>query len=85
MRASWRITLDAALRHEPGEMLEGPVVAALRIRRKTAGREFPAVQVVAQTIAACAFPRTRFITAVAVLSILRLLAFHECGSFAWNF
>jgi hypothetical protein len=66
-------------------MLEGPVVAALCIRRETASREFPAVEVKAQTIATCAFLRARFITAVAVLPVLRLLAFHECGSFAWDF
>jgi hypothetical protein len=36
--------------------------------------------VIAQAIAACAFSRTRFIAAIAVLHVLFLLAFHHSDS-----
>jgi hypothetical protein len=68
------------LGYEPGKMLKRPVVSALRFRGKTACRELPAIEMIAQAIAACAFSRTRFIAAIAVLHVLFLLAFHPSDS-----
>jgi len=57
-------------------MLERPVIGTFGICRETAGGKLPAVQVIAQTIAARGFFGARFIAAVAVLLVLRLLTFH---------
>jgi hypothetical protein len=71
---------NAMLGYEPGEMLKRPVVSALRFRGETTCRELPAIEVIAQAIAACAFFQTRFIAAVAVLHVLFLLTFHSSDS-----
>ena len=62
-------------------MLERPVIGAFRICGKTACGKFPAAQVILQAFAACALPRTGFVTAVAIILVLLQLAIHPIDSF----
>jgi hypothetical protein len=57
-------------------VFERPVVSAFGVRRKKAGGELPAAQVIPQAIATFVFIRARFVTAIAVTLVLRLFAFH---------
>jgi hypothetical protein len=44
--------LDAAFIDQPGEMFERTIISLFGILRKKTGRQFPAVQVIAYTVAA---------------------------------
>jgi hypothetical protein len=57
-------------------MLERPVVCAFRIGRKTTGGKLPAAEVIPEALAADGLVRARFVSAVAVLPVLSLFAFH---------
>jgi hypothetical protein len=63
------VKLHPLLGHKPGKMLEGTVIRPFRIRRKKAGGEFSAAQVIAQAIATRPLFGTRFIGAVACLFV----------------
>jgi hypothetical protein len=76
--------LNATLRDKPGKMLKGPIVGPLGIRRETAGGEFPAGEVVLQTVAAYSLSRTGFVAAIAVFFVLFLLTFHKYCSSAYS-
>jgi hypothetical protein len=58
-------------------MAKRPVIGALCICRETACGEFPALEMITQTIAAHAFSGTRLIAAIAVLHVFFLFAFHQ--------
>lgn len=58
-------------------MLEGPVIGGFGILREGAGWELPHLQVIADAVAADAFPRAGRIGAVAVLHIAFLFTFHD--------
>jgi hypothetical protein len=57
-------------------VLERPVVRFLSIIGKAAARQLPVAQMIADTITASPFSRTRFIAAIAIEQILLLIAFH---------
>jgi hypothetical protein len=65
------------LRHEPGKMFERPVVGALRFLGKTARRQFPHSLVISQAFTASGLFRAWLIRAIALFSVLFLLAIHE--------
>jgi hypothetical protein len=65
-----------ALRYEAREVLEGPVIGALGLRRKAASGQFPAAQMKSQAFATRIFVRAWFIRAIAIVLILFPHAFH---------
>ena len=67
---------DLALTDQSGEMVEGPVVGSFGVIGKTAARQLPALQMVAQAITADSFSRTRIVAAVAVGQVPVFLALH---------
>jgi hypothetical protein len=70
--------LNPAFGHQACKMLKRAVISALSVIRKTAGRQFPAGQMIAQTFAAIALARTGFVAAITFSEILLGFAFHAC-------
>ncbi len=70
------VTSQSVLRNQTGEMFKCPVIGALRLPVKTAGRKLPHLQVKAYTVATGSLPAAWFVRAVALFQILFLLTFH---------
>lgn len=77
------LVLNLLPAHQAGESLEGSVICFFHIRRKTAGGQLPAVQMVAQALTAIAFSGARFVGAVAIGHIPVLVAIH--GAFLYRY
>lgn len=68
--------LDLSPLNQSGKAFKGPVKAGLDIIGKTACWQLPHSEMVCDTLAAHALPRTRLIGAVTFLEILFLFTFH---------
>jgi len=73
-------TLDLSPLNQSGKAFKGPVKAGLDIIGKTACWQLPHSEMVCDTLAAHALPRTRLIGAVTFLEILFLFTFHGSAS-----
>lgn len=73
-------TLDLSPLNQSGKAFKGPVKAGLDIIGKTACWQLPHSEMICDTLAAHALPRTRLIGAVAFLKILFLFTFHGSAS-----
>jgi len=73
-------TLDLSPLNQSGKAFKGPVKGCLDIIGKTACWQLPHSEMVCDTLAAHALPRTRLIGAVTFLEILFLFTFHGSTS-----
>ena len=58
-------------------MLKRPVVGALGVGRKTAGRKLPAIQMITEAVTAFALALARLITAITGFQDFFLFTFHQ--------
>ncbi len=74
---------DLFLRHEPCEVLEGPVIRPFCIPRETAGGQFSVLGVVLDAFTTDSLSRAGLVAAIAPLEVLFFLAFHADIPLAW--
>jgi hypothetical protein len=64
------------LAHQPGKVLERPVISAFHVIREAARREFPHAQVIGKALTAYPLPGARLIGTIASLQVSLFAAFH---------
>ena len=68
--------LNPLFGHQAGKMIECSIIGAFSIIWKTACRQLPAAQMIAQTLTTISFARTGFITAVTFFKVFFSFTFH---------